>query len=305
MERQKRIAARGNSTSGQSLLPSLATRKSLPTKLSPISHKGSKFSDTEPGSSSPLQRSKIRIPSVASADSKKASKVTKSADGSHLTGNRLTRSVSSLSETKKEPNGVTPNSKVSIARIRRLSEPKTVSSHPISSVKARSAELVSKLKPSDGSERKKISAIINLDQSKAATLPELKIKKSVGSLNANQKKSGAKEMKLKGDSVKSVSYELNTTNDRISHHNLDDNSVIERNVVVVLESQKLSFPGLQASEEKMGVTKEHNNTYNLGDRIVAVPEYATIHATPLPKERVYTEPSAVRSVENPSSDEVI
>ncbi|CAL5381744.1 unnamed protein product [Camellia sinensis] len=84
----------------------------MPTKLALSSVKGIKFSDSEPGSSSPLQRSKIRIASTGSSESHKASKSNKSSNGSHFPGNRSTRSVSSLPEPRKENSDVTPDPKV-------------------------------------------------------------------------------------------------------------------------------------------------------------------------------------------------
>ncbi|XVF28580.1 hypothetical protein REPUB_Repub15cG0042300 [Reevesia pubescens] len=130
MERQKRIAARGSSVPAQSSV-STQSRKQLPSKLSPSSHKGSKFTDAEPGSSSPLQRS-IRTASMGSTDSHKASKPSKLNTGTQSSGNRLSRSVSSLPEPKKDIGSVTPDTKASKARIRRLSEPKTSSSPHVS-----------------------------------------------------------------------------------------------------------------------------------------------------------------------------
>ncbi|KAL7177635.1 hypothetical protein ACSBR2_030905 [Camellia fascicularis] len=59
MEREKRIAAKT-----AQLASSQKTRKQLPTKLALSSVKGTKFSDSEPGSSSPPQRSKIRTAST-------------------------------------------------------------------------------------------------------------------------------------------------------------------------------------------------------------------------------------------------
>ncbi|KAE8717661.1 COP1-interacting protein-related, putative isoform 3 [Hibiscus syriacus] len=72
MERQKRIAARGGSIPAQSSVAAQSS-KHLP---SPSSHKASKFTDGEPGPSSPLQRS-IKPASVGSAGSHKASKPSK------------------------------------------------------------------------------------------------------------------------------------------------------------------------------------------------------------------------------------
>ncbi|KAL7177502.1 hypothetical protein ACSBR2_030790 [Camellia fascicularis] len=134
MEREKRIAAKGSSTA--QLASSQKTRKQLPTKLALSSVKGTKFSDSEPGSSSPLQRSKIRTASTGSSESHKASKSNKSSNGSHLPGNRSTRSVSSLPEPRKENSDVTPDPKVPMARIQRLPEPKTVSSPYVAPVKS-------------------------------------------------------------------------------------------------------------------------------------------------------------------------
>uniref|UniRef100_A0A5B7B089 COP1-interacting protein 7 n=1 Tax=Davidia involucrata TaxID=16924 RepID=A0A5B7B089_DAVIN len=305
IERQKRIAARGGSTSAQSPLPSLQTRKQMPTKVSPSSHKGSKFNDSEPGLSSPLQRSKIRATSLGSSDPQKASKASKSSNGSHLTGNRLSRSVSSLPEPKKESSEVTPDSKASMARIRRLSEPKTISSHPVTSVKTRSAEPVSK---PDGPESNKISAIMKLDRIKAASLPELKIRTSKGALDVGQKKSVAKEMtqKVNGSKspVTSETAELNRENDKISHQSdVDDNPVVEK-TVVMLECEKPSIPVVHASEEKMGVRKGHYDNHDIGVKIEVVSECAAIHAPASPLHGVDREPIQSRLPEQPSSYEV-
>lgn len=304
MERQKRITARGSSTTAQSSLPSMSTRKLLPKKSSPISHRGSKFSDSEPGSSSPLQRSKIRTTSLGSADSKLASKISKSIDFNHLAGNRLTRSVSSLTETKKEPSNSTPDSKASMARIRKLSEPKTISGHPASSVKSGSSESASKLKVSDGSEGKKKNAIVNLDRTKAATLSELKTKTSKGTLNVKQKKLVEKDKTLKVNGGKSSvpfgSSEQNTSGGKI-RDNMDDNPVIEK-TVVMLECQKSSIPAVDTSE---GVARKHNDINDSQINNLVVSEYAPIRATPSPMDKVDQEPSLVRSQEKPSSLKVM
>lgn len=303
MERQKRITARGSSNSAQTSLTSMSTRKSLPTKSSPVSHRGSKFSDSEPGSSSPLQRSKIRTGSLGSADSKLASKISKSIDFSHLAGNRLTRSVSSLTEAKNEPSSATPDSKASMARIRKLSEPKTSSSHPALSVKSGAAESASKLKGSNGSEGKRKIAIVNLDRTKAATLPELKTKASKGTLNAKQKKIVEKDTMLTINGGKSSvhfgSAEQITTGGRI-HDNMDDNPVIEK-TVVMLECQKSSIPFVETSE---GVARKHNDISDSQIGNLVVSEYAPVCATPSLMNTVDQEPSLVRSPEKPSSSKV-
>lgn len=280
IERQKRIAARGSSTTGQATLSSQQTRKQLPTKLSPSAKRSSKFSDSEPGSSSPLQRLPVRTASAGSINSHKASKPTKLNTGSHSGGNRLTRSVSSLPEPKKENAVVTPDTKLSMARIRRLSEPKMSSSQHVSSVKARSTEPVSKPKASDGSETKKISAIMNYDKSKAASLPELKIRKSKEPAVAHSKPAG-KELIQKVNGTKSVSTsegaELQRNKDKISHHSdADDNLVIEK-TVVMLESERPSIL-VNKREEDMGFQKQNGDDYKTGEKNEAVSDYVAIRA---------------------------
>lgn len=262
-------------------MSSQQTRKQLPTKISPSAKRSSKFSDSEPGSSSPLQRVPIRTGSAGSIDYHKASKPTKLNIGSHSGGNRLTRSVSSLPEPKKENAVVTPDTKVSMARIRRLSEPKMSSSQHVSSVKARSAEPVSKPKASDGSETKKISAIMNHDKSKAASLPELKIRKSKEPAVAHSKPAG-KELVQKVNGTKSDSTsegaELKRNKDKISYHSdADDNLVIEK-TVVMLESERPFIPVVNTREENMGFQKQNSDDYRTGEKNEAVSDYVAIRA---------------------------
>ncbi|TXG72345.1 hypothetical protein EZV62_000924 [Acer yangbiense] len=244
IKRQQRISARGSSIPAQSPLPSQQTRKQLPTKLSPSAHRSSKFSDSEPGSSSPLQRLPVRAASLGSSDFQKVSKPSKMNAGSHSGGNRISRSISSLPEPKKENSGVTPDAKVSMARIRRLSEPKISSSQHISSAKPRSAEPISKSKASDGSENKKISAIMNHDKNKVASLPELKVRKSKEA-EVTHSKSVAKESTQKVNGTKSSTSSEGTeqkkNKEKISHHNdVDDNLVIEKTVVMLEEKPSVS-----------------------------------------------------------------
>ncbi|KAL7105530.1 hypothetical protein ACP275_07G050500 [Erythranthe tilingii] len=227
LERQKRIAARGSSNSVKPSVLSPQT-KQIPAKLSPATNRSSKFSDSEPGSSSPLQRSKIRT-SLGSTEPLKASKASKLSEGSHMAGDRLTRSSSSLSEIKIERNVRKPDSKASMAQIRRLSEPKVVNNPPpVSSVKTRSAEAGPRRKLYEGPEMNKISAIINLDRSKAATLPELKIKVSKSHENAGENTSSAVNDQKIG---------------------ADENPVVEKNVVM-LEYENPSLPILHKEQKR-------------------------------------------------------
>lgn len=346
MERKKRISARGSLTSGHSLLP-CTSRKSLPEKLSPISHKGSKFSDSEPGSSSPLQRSKIRTALFGATDSR-VSMVPKSVDTSHKTINRLTRSVS---VTKTESNVTTPDSKASMARIRRLSEPKTISSHSASSEKISSAGSGLKVKASsnefDGKkatattnryhrnvlslpefkiepfkgpvkvnqkksaeklfEGKKASALANVDNRKVLSIPETEIEPSKGPVKVKQKKLAEKEMTLNINGEKSFvtsgNDKLEGLDGRIPHHNVDDDPVIEK-TVVMLECQKPFAPVVPASEEKLCISRIDNHNNINGDTNLAVPECKSVDATTSPLDRVQNEPT-IQTLESPSSDEVM
>lgn len=265
LERQKRIAARGGPNAVKTSTPSPQV-KQLPTKPSGATNRGSKFSDSEPGSSSPLQRSKVRI-SIGSGVSHKASKISILSEGSHVAGNRLVRSSSSLSETKRETNGITPDSKVSMSRIRRLSEPKTNTNSPIITTKSRSAEAL-KRKLSEGPEKTKVSAIINLDRSKAATLPELKIKTAKLHVNADQNISARKDrQKVNGvrPSVVPEKAELNTKTSRQKELDVDENPIVEK-TVVVLECEKPSVPTLQPSEGKQEVWSQQHNVRDIGQK---------------------------------------
>ncbi|KAG7991784.1 hypothetical protein I3843_02G095900 [Carya illinoinensis] len=305
IERQKRIAARGGSIPAKSPLMSHQTKKQLPTKVSPSSHKGSKFSDSEPGSSSPL-KSSSRTGPVGSSDSQEAFKPSRSSAANHSGGNRLSHSMSSLPEPKKENSGVIADSKASMARIRRLSEPKMVSSHHISSMKSRSAELLSKTKISDAPENKKVSATMNHDRSKASTLPELNIRTSKGP-DGSRSKSAAKEMTQKVNGIKSSitseSAEVKRKHENIAHHSDgDDNPVIEK-TVLILESENPSISTVEAME---GNLKAQHDNFGTGKKVEVVSDYAVIDApaSPLKTDRIDGESSEHQSHEQHTSFEV-
>ncbi|KAF5465917.1 hypothetical protein F2P56_015880 [Juglans regia] len=308
IERQKRIAARGSSIPAKSPLTSHQARKPLPTKLSPSSHKGSKFSDSEPGSSSPLKRSSIRTALVAS-DSQEASKPSRLSTGSHSVGNRLNHTVSPLPEPKKENSSVIADSKASLARIRRLSEPKMGGSHHGTSVKSQSAESVSKAKISVAPESKKISAIMNHDRSKAATLPELKIRTSKGP-DVAQSKSGAKDTAQKVNrnksSTTSEGAEVKRNHENNSHHSDgDDNPVIEK-TVLMLECEKPSVPTAHAKEGNLGAQNGQYDNFKIGKKVELVSDYAVIRApaSPLKMDKIDGESSEHQSQGQHTSFEV-
>ncbi|XP_043692116.1 COP1-interacting protein 7-like isoform X2 [Telopea speciosissima] len=275
-ERQKRIAARGSSGPAPSPLPSQPTRSRLPMILSPSAQK-SKFNDSDPAPVSPLQSLPTRTASMGSNDSQKITKIN-SRGG--LGGNGLSHSVSSLPVRKKEMDGSTPESK-SATRTRRLSEPKTSNSHHDSSVKSRNTEPVSKLKLSNEPEIKKISAIMSLDKSKAATLPELKIRTSKGPSDMGPNKSAAKEAAQKTNVNKSsVSLEATKlrSNDKTAPSSSgDDNPIIEK-TVLMLEPVVPPISIAQASEVKMEAGKGPYDEDKEGEITEVVSEYAAIRA---------------------------
>ncbi|KAL6526610.1 hypothetical protein OROGR_015700 [Orobanche gracilis] len=272
LERQKRIAARVGSSSVKPSAVSPQT-KQLPAKLSATANRGSKFSDSAPGSSPPLQRSKIRI-SVVSSESHKAAKGSKLSEGSHMAGNRLTRSSSSLSEKKRENNGVTPDSKASMSRIRRSSEPRTITKSPVT-VKARSAETVLKRKLSEGYERIKVTDIINLDRSKAATLPELKIKMSKPHVNTGENRSELKDRHTiigVRPCVFPKNADLNVNKCNTSHQiDSDDNPIVEKTVLVLEGEGATSYS-----------SKGQHSNCDKGDKSKIISECAPIYTSPPP-----------------------
>uniref|UniRef100_A0A2P2MKD1 Uncharacterized protein MANES_03G163000 n=1 Tax=Rhizophora mucronata TaxID=61149 RepID=A0A2P2MKD1_RHIMU len=276
LERKKRIAARSGSIPSPSA--SQQTRKQLPTKFSSSSHKGSKFSDAEPGSSSPLQRYKIRTVSTESSDSLKASKSSKLSTESHSAGNRLSKSVSSLPAPMKENQGVMSDSKASMARIRRLSEPKPSSTHHVSSVKLQNGDPLSKPKISNGPENKKISAIVRHDKSKAASLPELKIRTAKGH-DVSRGISAVKEMHPKVNGSKFPVASAGTELRRENEHNtdVDDNPIIEK-TVVTLECEKPSIPTMCISEGNSGPQKGLSGKCILGEKTEPALDHAVTPA---------------------------
>jgi len=269
MERQRRIAAKSSSVTTQSPVVSHATKRQVPSKFSPSSHKGSKFSDSEPGPSSPLQRFPARTASVGSVDSLKSSKTSRLSTRSPLNDNKLSQSVSSLPESKLEKDDSATNTKVSMARIRRLSEPKMSSVSQTFSVKPLGAGTKSKTKASDGPESKKISAIVNHDKSKIAALPELKVRTSKPSETVQNVSSVKVKTQKLTDNKSSMNSEgtilkKSETGILSSKDDGDDNPVIEK-TVVMLEHEKPCAPAIYAPKKEYDsdkVTEKTETTSN-------------------------------------------
>ncbi|XP_045809122.1 COP1-interacting protein 7-like isoform X2 [Trifolium pratense] len=243
-ERQKRIAARSSSVTKlttKSTMPSQQTKRQFQTNSLPTVHKGSKFSDSEPRSSLPFQRFPIRAASGGSNDSSKASKTGRPNTGSsNSVTSKLRRSVPLLPERKKEKGDGANNTKASITKSRRFSEPKMSSIRPNSLAKPRSSRTISRTKAVDETEKKKISAIVNYDKDKIATLPELKIRISK---EKTQKLNGDKpSMNSEGALLKTSETGISSTVDG------DENPIIDKTVAMVECEKKPS--SLDINDEK-------------------------------------------------------
>lgn len=234
--------------------------------------RASKFSDSEPGSLSPLQRLTRRTLSLGSNDFQKFPKngklstVSKSTGNmltraisqlppskreSIATGNRLTRSISPLPLSKRETRVSLDTQTKSVSRTRRLSEPKMGNnSAPSTSVRPR--RIIASKKVSDAPEIKKLSAIVNYDIAKIASLPELKIKPTKGPTNVLAKgvekiKSSASEIEPSGNKNKSL-----------CQNDVDETPVIEKTVVMVLPSSARSISRDPVKQEKSEVVCENS-----------------------------------------------
>ncbi|KQK11943.1 COP1-interacting protein 7 [Brachypodium distachyon] len=292
-ERQKRIAAR-NGASNSVSTPQQAKTKPSP-KISPSTYKSSKFSDAEPGSSSPLRKLPVR--NTPGSDPQKTAKASKLGDGT----NAVSKSTSSLTEIKKEKSGRTESS---IERLKKLAEPKSNSStdNPSNSKSASMDHPRRRSMPED-TQTKKISAIVQLDQSKSATLPELKVKSprapTVVAKNktaAKETKEGPRGAKLHPTSESSGGKKSNGKVSRIS--NSDDNVVVEK-TVVMLENEVVSTPPVilppgRITENK---TSSDDRMENPGVEL----EYTAIRAPPSPVDLPVDANSTIHTSDNQSN----
>ncbi|KAL5219569.1 hypothetical protein ABZP36_020253 [Zizania latifolia] len=274
-ERQKRIAAR-SSTSNSISTPQKAKVKPSPT-ISPYTYKSSKFSDAEPESFSPLRKLPVRT--TPGSDPQKTGKASKVSDSST---NAVSKSTSSLAEMKKEKSG---RNELSNERLKKLAEPKSNGlAGRTSNSKLASVNHSHRRSMPEDTQTKKISAILQLDQSKSATLPELKVKSPRDPSISVKNKTIAKETKDGKAGVKAPPTSEITdgkkANGKISRiSNSDDNVVVEKSVVI-LENEVVSSPpvilppgGIAENE-----TSSNDRTQNPSLEL----EYAAIRAPPSP-----------------------
>lgn len=202
-------------------------------KLSPSSYKSSKFNDAEPASSSPL--TKLAAKTTPGTDPPKAAKASKLSDNTNV----VSKSTSSLTEMKKEKSGRTESSN---ERLKKLAEPKINSStdYPLSSKSAK-IEHSRRSTPQD-TEVKKISAIMQLDQSKSATLPELKVKSPRAPAVVMKDVVAAKEKKEDSPATKASSTQERKINGNVARMNNSDDSLVIEKTVVMFENEVVSTP---------------------------------------------------------------
>ncbi|THU56736.1 hypothetical protein C4D60_Mb11t20340 [Musa balbisiana] len=271
IERQKRIAARSNSAAAKSPSTPQHTKTRSATNPSPSPYRGSKFSDAEPVSS-PLRKLPIRNSSNGSNDAQKATQSSRVNGSNH----GLTRSASSLPEVRKGSNGLMPEAKTDSIQMKRLSDPESSNTHCASSVRSVTTDQVPKRGIPDDSQ-KKITAIMQLDKSKSATLPELRIKTPKMSSERVEKETTSKDTLQKGIGSKAsqVSDSINrkSTKEKPSSSS-DKNPVIEK-TVVCLKNNVVTAPVVRESDDMID-TKERSHGDGLGTG------YAAIHAPPSP-----------------------
>ncbi|KAL6638319.1 hypothetical protein ACP70R_025891 [Stipagrostis hirtigluma subsp. patula] len=273
LERQKRIAARSSASNAAST-PLQPKAKPSP-KISPSNYKSSKFSDAEPASSSPLR--KFPAKTTTGTDTQKIAKVNKVSNNTTV----VSKSTSSLTEMKKEKNGRTESSS---ERLKKLAEPKTNAStdRPSNSKSASFDHPRRRSMPQD-TQTKKISAIMQLDQSKSATLPELKVK-SPRAPAVVRNAAAAKETKGGTSAAKAPpTQEIiggSTTNGNLSRSNSSDDSVVVEKTVVMLENEVVSTPPVVLHSGR--IAEKETCSDDRTEKPCLELEYTAIRAPPSP-----------------------
>ncbi|CAD5196475.1 unnamed protein product [Musa acuminata subsp. malaccensis] len=250
-QRQKSIAARSSSSATRMAVTPQQTKARVAAKPLPSPYKGSKFSDSEPVSS-PFHKLPIRTSSIGSSVPQKATKSSKLNGSNH----GLSRSLSSLPEIKRESKGLTPEAKADNLRPRRLSDPRGSYTQRGSSVKSVASAQVPKRNIPDES-REKITAIMQLDKSKSATLPEIRINSPKTSSDRVKKESVSKDL-LQRVTGRNSSQASDSINENLTGNkppsNSNENPVIEK-TVVMLENNVVTAPVVQQLDETLD-TKE-------------------------------------------------
>lgn len=251
-----------------------------------------------------MQRLPTKFASGGSGGPQKTSKPNR-LNAARVAGNGLSRSASSLTELKKQDSS--HELKTVSIRTGRLSDTKGSNGHH-ATLKFGAGNTLSKAKLPVEPEIKKISAIMSLDRTKSATLPELKIKTSRSNSNISQTKSAAKEIKQKGNgnrsSLTSESMKQKKSNDKTPHLISEDGNPVIEKTVVMLEHDICAVPVVQTSEENPAGQKGACDE-GIG-QAAGVAEYAAIHAPASPNiiSEVEKDPSEFQFDVHPSLKEV-
>uniref|UniRef100_A0A453MMN0 Uncharacterized protein n=1 Tax=Aegilops tauschii subsp. strangulata TaxID=200361 RepID=A0A453MMN0_AEGTS len=279
-ERQKRIAARSGASNPISTPPQAKAKPS--PKVSPSTHKSSKFTDAEPGSSSPLRKIIPARSSTPGSDPHKTAKASKLGGDS---SSAVSKSTSSLAEIKKEKSGRTESS---IERLKKLAEPKSNAStdHP-PNPKSVSSDYPRRRSLPEDVQTKKISAIMQLDETKSAALPELKVKSPRTPAAVVVKNKAAakvtKEAPRGGPKAHATSESRDgkkSSNGKVSRVSSSDDNVVVEKTVVMLENEVVSTPpvvlpsGRSAESETRSDDRMENPSLEQ--------EYIAIRAPPSP-----------------------
>lgn len=243
-ERQKRFSARTSSRT-----------TSLPTMFYPGLIKTSKFCDSEPTSASPLSKLPLRTHSLESSETLKKT-IGRKINDARTTGHGLSRSVSSLPDLKKEVNVDFNDSGKSSAHTRRFSDPKGSTSRLVHPNKLTRNDLNAKAKVPNDTEAKKMSAILNLDRTKSASLPGLKIKARRSSTVDNFDTNEA--MQTASTEVSDVfgSTKSKTSDEKRLHlSSQDDNYTVVEKAVVLLGKETAPVQDMVSSSEELDLLK--------------------------------------------------
>ncbi|XP_031501973.1 COP1-interacting protein 7 [Nymphaea colorata] len=292
-ERQKRIAAR--SSSMQSPSPSQLTKVRQSTKVSPSLLKASKFSDSEAASPSPIPKMGARSGTVGSS-----TKVLKTSTPSVTrVGNGLTRSASSVPEFKKE-NGVgSSDAKATMTRLRRLSEPKSISnrlSDGKSTPRRRETNgLRSKISPVNRLDRaailkntrssaesdglgNKISPLSKVDGAKPSSAASFKATSSPSArplqnkVMTNESTIGSSDNQV----CLSSSVERKISDSGMCLNNMNETMIVDKSVLTIEHEVSTSH----ASKESKELTSGSHDGHTVEEKVKVVSDYAAVRVLP-------------------------
>ncbi|KAJ0960668.1 hypothetical protein J5N97_001457 [Dioscorea zingiberensis] len=284
-ERQKRIAARSGSSNTKPTSTPQQNRALLPAKVSPSSYKGSKFSDSEPTSTSPVP--KVRTPSLGSNGFLTTTKVSRLNRGTPSAENELSRSASSLPDLSKESKIVATAS----IQTKRLSDPKGIRTR--SSIKSTSSDKLPRQIVS-GEPQKKIPAVMHQDKTRSATSLAPKIRSQTGPSDTLQSK--ASKRTGSKNSLTSESHQMKRTNEKSSRMSNGDESAVVDKTIVMLENDTNFSSSITPTVADM-ITPRGGSFVEDGEKIEIVPDYVAIHAPP--------SPLLTGEIEDPNKHEVV